>query len=249
MYGFYGVHKHSVFSGYDFIDKLGRGLIDVLNRFWKCLYPLSKHGSCWEIFELDCEDVARVVRWIALGSGVCVSLYWWRFMYHNVLPFITYPPLLLFTDFHLPPFYNWFLTIWDKKKYNYWMKSEIALLWIIFDLISSKLLMDLTLIIRKLSFTRISGPHEPIIDLSENRLVQSPCWSSQSTLQLWPSCYLKGYLFILFDYLTSTSNKFFYWPSVPNRKTTWCQKRLLINEIFSGRLQEVFLFGIWKNKH
>ena len=54
------------------------------------------------------------------------------------------------------------------------MKSEIALLWIIFDLISSKLLMDLTLIIRKLSFTRISGPHEPIIDLSENRLVQSP---------------------------------------------------------------------------
>ena len=115
-------------------------------------------------------------------------------------------PLLLFTDFHLPPFYNWFLTIWDKKKYNYWMKTEIALLWIIFDLISSKLLMDLTLIIRKLSFTRISGPHEPIIDLSENRLVQSPCWSSQSTLQLWPSCYLKGYLFIwLFNI---RSNKF-----------------------------------------
>ena len=131
-------------------------------------------------------------------------------MYHNVLPFITYsPPLLLFTDFHLPPFYNWFLTIWDKKKYNYWMKTEIALLWIIFDLISSKLLMDLTLIIRKLSFTRISGPHEPIIDLSENRLVQSPCWSSQSTLQLWPPCYLKGYLFILFDYLTSNQTSFF----------------------------------------
>ena len=130
MYGFNGVHKHSVFSGYDFIDKLGRGLIDILKRFWKWL---SKYGSCWEIFELDCEDVARVVRWIALGSGVCVSLYWWRFMYHNVLPFITYPPpLLLFTDFHLPPFYNWFLTIWDKKKYNYWMKSEIAFLWIIF---------------------------------------------------------------------------------------------------------------------
>ena len=157
---------------------------------------ISKRGSNWEIFELDCEDVARVVRWIALGSGVCVSLYWWRFMYHNVLPFITYPPLLLFTDFHLPPFYNWFLTIWDKRKYNYWMKSKIAFLWIIFDLISSKLLMDLTLIIRKLSFTRISGPHEPIIDLSENRLLQSPCWSSQSTLQLWPSRYLKGYLFI-----------------------------------------------------
>ena len=39
MYGFYGVHKHSVFSGYDFIDKLGRGLIDVLIRSGIWLYP------------------------------------------------------------------------------------------------------------------------------------------------------------------------------------------------------------------
>ena len=52
----------------------------------------------WKIFELDCEDVAGVVRWIARGRGECVSLYWmyhnvslywWRFMYHNVLAFIT----------------------------------------------------------------------------------------------------------------------------------------------------------------
>ena len=121
LYGFYGVHKHSVVSGYNFIDRLRRWLIDV-KIYLKMV--ISKHGSCWEIFELDCEDVARVVRWIALGSGVCVSLYWWRFMYHNVLPFITYPPLLLFTDFHLPPFYNWFLTIWDMRKYNYWMHER-----------------------------------------------------------------------------------------------------------------------------
>ena len=127
-----------------------------------------------------------------------------------------------------------------------WMKDEADLLWIIFDLISSKLLMDLTLIIRKLSFTRISGPHEPIIDLSENRLLQSPCWSSQSTLQLWPSRYLKGYLFI---WLFSIRSKVFSWPSVPNRKTNWSQKELQVNEKSSGRLQEVFLFGIWKNKH
>ena len=37
--------------------------------------------------------------------------------------------------------------------------------------------------IRKLSFTRISGPHEPIIDLLENRLGQS----SRSTLLLRPA--------------------------------------------------------------
>ena len=52
----------------------------------------------WKIFELDCEDVVGVVRWIARGRGECVSLYWmyhnvslywWRFMYHNVLAFIT----------------------------------------------------------------------------------------------------------------------------------------------------------------
>ena len=30
---------HSVFSGYDFIDKLGRGLIDVLIRSGIWLYP------------------------------------------------------------------------------------------------------------------------------------------------------------------------------------------------------------------
>ena len=42
------------------------------------------------------------------------------------------------------------------------------------------LLINLILVIRKLSSARISGPHEPIIDLLEKRLDQS----SQSTLLL-----------------------------------------------------------------
>ena len=46
-----------------------------------------------------------------------------------------------------------------------------------------KLLTELILVIRKLSFTRISVPHEAIIDLLEKRLGQS----SQSTLLLRPA--------------------------------------------------------------
>ena len=50
-------------------------------------------------------------------------------------------------------------------------------------MIFHKLLMNLILVIRKLSFTRISGPHEAILDLLEKRLGQS----SQSTLLLRPA--------------------------------------------------------------